>query len=124
MASHAIHFLFDAIASLVALDESDGLLNFRAAFRSFDPPVRKEISNAPILLSLVVCARILQVLVRVPFLKPTEYTLRNVRYDTSLSAFWVLLSLLPASMISEKLQRMNQMVALWSARIFWLHYVA
>jgi hypothetical protein len=112
MASHAIHFLFDAIASLVALDESDGLLNFRAAFRSFDPPVRKEISNAPILLSLVVCARILQVLVRVPFLKPTEYTLRNVRYDMSFYEFLALLSLLPALMTPERLQRMKQMVLL------------
>jgi hypothetical protein len=124
MAFSAIHFLVDATASLVALDESDGLLDFRAAFHSFEPPVQKGIRNAPVLLSLVVCARILQVVVSVLFTKPTDYTLSDDRYDTSLSAFWVLLSLLPASMISEKLQRMNQMVALWSARIFWLHYVA
>jgi hypothetical protein len=61
MASSAVHFLFDAVASLVALDESDGLLNFRAAFRSFEP--QTEVRNAPIVLTLVVCARILQVLV-------------------------------------------------------------
>jgi len=65
MASGAVHFLFDAIASLVALDESDGLLNSKAAFRSFEP--QKEISNAPILLTVVVCARILQVLVSMLF---------------------------------------------------------
>jgi hypothetical protein len=61
MASTALHFLFDAIASLVALDESDGLLNLRAAFRSFEP--QAEVKNAPILLTLVVCAKVSQVLV-------------------------------------------------------------
>ena len=97
MASAAVHFLFDATASLVALDESDGLLNLRAAFHSFEPPVQKEIKNAPILLLLVVCARILQVLVSVLFSKLTGYTLSNDRYDMSFYASSGLLSLLPAS---------------------------
>lgn len=66
MASGAVHFLFDATARLVALDESDGLLNFRSAFRPFEP--QPEVKNAPIILTLVVCARILQVLVNMPLL--------------------------------------------------------
>jgi hypothetical protein len=73
MASAAVHFLFDAIASLVALDESDGLLNLRAAFRSFEP--QAEVKNAPILLTLAVCAKFSQVLVSTPILThrtPTE----------------------------------------------------
>lgn len=69
MASTAVHFLFDAIASLVALDESDGLLNFRAAFRSFEP--QAEVKNAPILLAFVICARVLQVLVSMLSFNPT-----------------------------------------------------
>jgi hypothetical protein len=72
MASTAVHFLFDAIASLVALDESDGLLNFRAAFRSFEP--QAEVKNAPILLTFVVCARVLQVLVSTYALLKTHTT--------------------------------------------------
>jgi hypothetical protein len=96
MASSAVHFLFDATASLVALDESDGLLNFRAAFHPFEPPVQKEIKNAPILLLLVVSARILQVLVSVLFSKLTGYTLSNDRYDMSFYASSGLLSWLPA----------------------------
>jgi hypothetical protein len=72
MASTAVHFLFGAIASLVALDESDGLLNFKAAFRSFEP--QAEVKNAPILLTFVVCARVLQVLVSAYTLYETHTT--------------------------------------------------
>ena len=89
MASTAVHFLFDAIASLVALDESDGLLNFKAAFRSFEP--QAEIKNAPILLTLVVCAKVLQVLVGMPSLQPTDHPLSNDRYDMLFYAFSALL---------------------------------
>jgi hypothetical protein len=79
MASGAVQFLFDAIASLVALDESDGLLNSKAAFRSFEP--QKKISNAPILLTVVVCARILQVLVSMLF--SNSWNIRLVMIGTT-----------------------------------------
>jgi hypothetical protein len=72
MASTAVHFLFDAIVSLVALDESDGLLNFKAAFRSFEP--QPEVKNAPIMLTFVVCARVHQVLVSTYALFQTHTT--------------------------------------------------
>jgi hypothetical protein len=94
MAIIVIHFLFDAIASLVALDESDGLLDFKAAFRSFEP--QAEVKNAPILLAFVICARVLQVLVIILSLRLTQQTLSRYRHDMSLSAFSALLLLLPA----------------------------
>jgi hypothetical protein len=122
MASGAVHFLFDAIASLVALDESDGLLNSKAAFRSFEP--QKEISNAPILLTVVVCARVLQVLVSMIVTGPTECTLSNDRYDMSSYAFLALLSLWPALMTAEEAQRMKQTIPLWSVRASSPHFAA
>jgi len=79
MASSAVHFVFDATSRLVALDESDGLLNFRAqAFHAFEGP-QAEVKNATVVLTLVVCARVLQVLVNTnDLLAGSErYILRN-----------------------------------------------
>ena len=78
MASGAVHFLFGAIASLVALDESDGLLNFKAISRPFESQTK--VRNVPTLLILVVCARVVQMLVSMPSLQSIEYTLSNDRY--------------------------------------------
>jgi hypothetical protein len=122
MASGAVHFFFDAIASLVALDENDGLLNFKAASRFFEP--QKEIRNAPILLSLVICARVLQVLVSMIVSEPTECTLSNDRYDMSSYAFLALLSLWPALMTAEGAQRMKRTIPLWSVRASSPHFAA
>lgn len=78
MAFSAVHFLFDAIASLVALDESDGLLNLNAISRPFESHTK--VRNAPTLLILVVCARVIQMLVSMRSLQSIEYTLSNERY--------------------------------------------
>jgi hypothetical protein len=110
MASSAAHFLFDATASLVALDESGGLLNFRTAFRFFEP--QKEVSNAPIFLTFLVCARILQVLVSIFSLKLREHTLSQYRYDMSFYAYSALLSRLLAWIARGTLQWMEQMISL------------
>jgi hypothetical protein len=122
MASTAVHFLFDAIASLVALDESDGLLNFKAAFRSFEP--QAEIKNAPILLTLVVCAKVLQVLVGMPSLQPTDHPLSNDRYDMSYYASSALLSLLPALRAPGTPQRTKEVKIWQSVRISSPYYAA
>lgn len=56
-----IHFACDVLSRLVALDEGDGLLNFKAIFQ----PISREYegTNAPLLIAIVLCSGILQFLV-------------------------------------------------------------
>ena len=62
-----IHLACDVSSSLVALDEGDGLLNFKAIFQ---PISRKyEGTNAPLLIGVVLCGGILQFLVDFSLLK-------------------------------------------------------
>jgi hypothetical protein len=56
-----IHLACDVLTRLIALDEGDGLLNFRTIFQPI--PRDYEGSNAPLIIAVVLCGGVLQFLV-------------------------------------------------------------
>jgi hypothetical protein len=56
-----IHLACDVLSRIVALDEGDGLLKFKAVFQ----PISREYegTNAPLIIAVVLCGGILQFLV-------------------------------------------------------------
>ena len=56
-----IHLACNVLSRLVALDEGDGLLNFKAVFQS--PSRDYEGTNAPLIIAVLLCGGFLQFLV-------------------------------------------------------------
>jgi hypothetical protein len=56
-----IHLACDVLTRLIALDEGDGLLNFKTIFQPI--PQEYEGSNAPLIIAVVLCGSVLQFLV-------------------------------------------------------------
>lgn len=59
-----IHLACDVLSRFVALDEGDGLLNFKTVFKPKLP--EREGANAFLLIAVVLCGGILQFLVPLP----------------------------------------------------------
>ena len=58
-----IHLVCDVLSRLVALDEGDGLLNFKTIFQPISPEY--ESTNTFLVIGVVLCGGILESLVRV-----------------------------------------------------------
>ena len=56
-----VHLACDVLSRLIALDEGDGLLNFKTVFQ----PIRRDYegTNAPLLIAVVLCGGVLEFLV-------------------------------------------------------------
>jgi len=65
-----IHLACDVLTRLIALDEGDGLLNFKTVFQPI--PQEYEGTNAPLIITVVLCSGVLQFLVTFPLLERTK----------------------------------------------------
>jgi len=71
-----IHLACNVLSRLVALDEGDGLLNFKAVFQSTSREY--EGTNAPLIIAVLLCGGTLQFLVGRPL---TFFFRREIKHD-------------------------------------------